>query len=44
MHGHTVEEKPVDRPNRIGIDTGAYATSRLSGVALWGETREFLST
>ncbi|MBO6784658.1 MAG: serine/threonine protein phosphatase, partial [Alphaproteobacteria bacterium] len=29
VHGHTVEENPVDRANRIGIDTGAYAPSRL---------------
>lgn len=44
VHGHTVEDKPVDRPNRVGIDTGAYATSRLTSVVLTGATREFIST
>lgn len=44
VHGHTVEENPVSRPNRIGIDTGAYATSELTCVVLSGREREFLST
>lgn len=34
IHGHTPSEEPVVRHNRIGIDTGAYATNRLSAVKL----------
>lgn len=44
VHGHTVVDDPVSRPNRIGIDTGAYATSCLTAVVLSGHDRDFLST
>jgi len=44
VHGHTVEESPVVRPNRIGIDTGAFATGKLTCLVLEGETRAFLQT
>lgn len=44
VHGHTIVEEPEERPNRIGIDTGAYATGRLTCLVLEGETRRFLST
>lgn len=30
VHGHVIEPEPVVRPNRIGIDTGAYRTGRLT--------------
>ena len=30
VHGHTPVLKPDIRPNRINIDTGAYATGRLT--------------
>lgn len=30
VHGHSVVPEPVVRDNRIGIDTGAYATGRLT--------------
>jgi len=30
VHGHVVTETPVFRPNRIGIDTGAYSSGRLT--------------
>jgi serine/threonine protein phosphatase 1 len=30
--------------NRIGIDTGAFATSRLTCLVLDGEARAFLAT
>ena len=36
VHGHSVTERPDVRPNRIGIDTGAYATGRLLFRALAG--------
>ena len=29
VHGHTITSGPDVRPNRIGIDTGAFATGRL---------------
>ncbi|MBV9590994.1 MAG: serine/threonine protein phosphatase, partial [Hyphomicrobiales bacterium] len=30
VHGHTPVLQPEFRPNRINIDTGAYATGRLT--------------
>ena len=44
VHGHTVGEHPVDRANRIGVDTGAYATSELTCAVLAGAERGFIST
>lgn len=35
VHGHTwVDAEPVLRPNRIGVDTGAYSTGVLTAVRL----------
>jgi len=42
VHGHTPEEKPQVRENRIGIDTGAYQTGILTALALEGDQRWFL--
>ena len=44
VHGHTVSVRPEVRPNRIGIDTGAYATGRLTCLVLEQATRRFLAT
>jgi serine/threonine protein phosphatase 1 len=44
VHGHTISEEVDERPNRIGIDTGAYATGRLTAIGLQREQRWFLST
>ena len=44
VHGHWYAAEPVVRPNRIGIDTGAFATGRLTCLALSGAGRRFLST
>jgi serine/threonine protein phosphatase 1 len=44
VHGHTVEEAPVIRSNRIGIDTGACWTGRLTCLVLDGTERRFLQT
>ncbi len=44
VHGHTPVENPVRRPNRIGIDTGAYATGRLTALVLEGAECRFLHT
>ena len=44
VHGHTITERPEVRDNRIGIDTGAFATGRLTCLVLEGEERRFLTT
>ncbi|WP_119680484.1 metallophosphoesterase family protein [Indioceanicola profundi] len=44
VHGHTVVREPEVRPNRIGIDTGAYASGRLTCLVLEGTERRFLTT
>jgi serine/threonine protein phosphatase 1 len=44
VHGHTITETPVIRSNRIGIDTGAYSSGRLTALALEGESRWLIST
>jgi serine/threonine protein phosphatase 1 len=42
VHGHTPSAEPELRANRIGIDTGAYATGVLTALALEGETRRVI--
>lgn len=42
VHGHTITDAPVDRGNRIGVDTGAYISGRLTALVLEGKTRRFL--
>lgn len=42
VHGHTPEPEPVLRPNRIGVDTGAYMTGILTCVVLEGTDLRFL--
>ncbi|KQM30522.1 metallophosphoesterase family protein [Sphingomonas sp. Leaf10] len=44
IHGHTVTGGPDVRSNRIGIDTGAYRSGRLTALVLDGETQRYLST
>lgn len=44
VHGHSVSRAPVIRPNRIGIDTGAYSTGILTCLALQGPERTLLQT
>ena len=44
VHGHSFAPEPVVARNRIGIDTGAYATGRLTCLVLEGTSRRFLST
>ena len=34
MHGHTISPEPQILANRIGIDTGAYRTGRLTALGL----------
>jgi serine/threonine protein phosphatase 1 len=42
VHGHTPAREPDIRPNRINIDTGAYATGRLTCLMLEGEHMTFI--
>ncbi|TIX51270.1 metallophosphoesterase family protein [Alteraurantiacibacter aquimixticola] len=42
VHGHTISDDPEDRGNRIGIDTGAYSTGRLTALVLEGARRRYL--
>ena len=42
VHGHTISDEPVDRGNRIGIDTGAYSSGRLTALVLEGHNRRYI--
>ncbi len=44
VHGHSVRAEVEERPNRIGIDTGAYASDRLTALGIEGQARWILST
>ena len=39
VHGHTITDKPQIRHNRIGLDTGAYRSGRLTALGLQGTAR-----
>ena len=44
VHGHTISNKVEEKPNRIGLDTGAYRTGILTALAVEGADRWFLDT
>jgi serine/threonine protein phosphatase 1 len=44
VHGHTPEEQPFHDRRRIGVDTGAYLTGRLTAARLSGKDVRFIST
>ena len=44
VHGHTVTEAVESKAHRIGIDTGAYATGRLTALGLEGDSSWLLQT
>ncbi|MHA1570643.1 MAG: metallophosphoesterase, partial [Alphaproteobacteria bacterium] len=44
VHGHTPVGEPEVQSNRIGIDTGAFATGHLTCVVLEGTSQSFLAT
>ena len=44
VHGHSVRREVEIRPNRIGIDTGAYYTNRLTCLVLEANKRWLLQT
>jgi len=43
VHGHTPTVEPQVKPNRINIDTGAFATGKLTCVVLEDGTRRFIT-
>ncbi len=43
VHGHSISTEVERRPNRIGLDTGAYRTGRLSAVGIEGKESWLLS-
>lgn len=43
VHGHTIVDEPELLPNRIGIDTGAYNSGRLTALGLEGTGRWLLT-
>ncbi|MBV8653616.1 MAG: serine/threonine protein phosphatase [Alphaproteobacteria bacterium] len=44
VHGHTITDAPEVKRNRIGIDTGAFASGTLTCLMLQGEEWSFLQT
>lgn len=44
VHGHSIVDKVEIHANRIAVDTGAYASDRLSCVCLDGRRREVIHT
>lgn len=44
VHGHTITDTVDVQPNRIGIDTGAYATGQLTALVLEGSQQWILQT
>lgn len=44
VHGHTPTKEVQLRKNRIGIDTGAFATDTLTALAAYGTEIDFLHT
>jgi serine/threonine protein phosphatase 1 len=44
IHGHSANEWPEVRPNRVNIDTGAFATGRLTCLVIDGGRGRFLFT
>lgn len=44
VYGHTIYEEVEERGSRIGIDTGAYSSGKLTALALEGGQRWYLQT
>lgn len=42
VHGHTIFDAVEERPNRIGIDTGAFASGRLTALVLEKDGRRLI--
>jgi serine/threonine protein phosphatase 1 len=43
VHGHTITAEVEEMPNRIGIDTGAFMSGRLTALGLEGAERWYLT-
>lgn len=44
VHGHTITDEPELRPNRIGIDTGAFQSGRLTVLGLEAGEKWLIAT
>lgn len=44
VHGHTIAHEVQEKANRIGIDTGAFATGVLTALGIEGTDRWFIDT
>ncbi|AMO71915.1 metallophosphoesterase family protein [Sphingorhabdus sp. M41] len=44
VYGHTINDEVVETGTRIGIDTGAYYSDKLTALALQGSERWYLDT
>lgn len=44
VHGHTISHEIDEQPNRIGIDTGAFATGVLTALVIEGPHRRYIDT
>jgi serine/threonine protein phosphatase 1 len=44
VHGHSITEDVDEQPNRIGIDTGAFASGKLTAIGIEGGQRWFLTS
>ena len=44
VHGHSITDEVDEQSNRIGIDTGAWRSGKLSAIGLQGAERWFLKT
>lgn len=44
VHGHTITDDVVEAPWRIGIDTGAFASGKLTAMGFQGNSRWVLQT
>ena len=44
VHGHTISMEVEEKSNRIGIDTGAFATDVLTALGIEGDERWFIDT
>ena len=43
VHGHTITDAPDNAGNRIGIDTGAYASGKLTALVLEGRKLRYIT-
>jgi len=44
VHGHTISDEPDFKPNRIGLDTGAYLSGKLSCLVLQDDQQRIIQT